>query len=204
MRTFFISADFALKQWWAPSSCAGSGCAARHCAKQRLANAEPGFRPTRNLAGCFSNKKMNIFEALRHSHVTQRTLADQLLETSGDSRERDTLFKQLKIELAAHAAAEERCFYVPLIAHDMTQEPSRHGIAEHHEMDELVETLEETDYSSPRWLVVAKALHHKIYHHLEDEEQGIFQLAGKVLTDAQKLSLAKDYEGEFVSQRIKA
>lgn len=147
---------------------------------------------------------MNIFEALRRSHVTQRSLSDQLVETSGLSRERESLFKQLKIELAAHAAAEERCFYVPLIAHDMTQEPSRHGIAEHHEMDELVEKLEDTDLSSPGWLVAAKALRHKIYHHLQDEEQGIFQLAGKVLSDAEKQSLADDYDAEFSAQRLKA
>jgi hypothetical protein len=147
---------------------------------------------------------MNIFEALRTSHDTQRSLADNLIRTSGDSKERDLLFRELKTELAAHAAAEERFFYVPLIAHDMTQEPSRHGIAEHHEMDELVEKLERTDFSSPAWLAVAKELHHKVFHHLSDEEQGIFQLAGKVLTEAEKLSLAKEYEGEFVSQRVKA
>lgn len=147
---------------------------------------------------------MNIFEALRVSHVTQRELADNLIRTEGDSPERASLFTELKLELAAHAAAEERFFYVPLIAHDMTQEPSRHGIAEHHQMDKLVEQLASTELSSPGWLVAAKELHHKIYHHLEDEEQGVFQLAGKVLSEAEKLSLARDYEGEFVSQRIKA
>ncbi len=146
---------------------------------------------------------MNIFEALRTSHATQRSLADHLIKTTGDSTERDLLFKELKTELAAHAAAEERFFYVPLIAHDMTQEPSRHGIAEHHEMDELVEKLEGTDFSSPSWIAIAKELHHKVHHHLNDEEQGIFQLAGKVLSEAEKLSLAKGYEGEFVSQRVK-
>jgi len=146
---------------------------------------------------------MNIFEALRTSHDTQRALADHLIKTQGDSPDRASLFKELKRELAAHAAAEERFFYVPLIAHDITQEPSRHGIAEHHQMDKLVETLEDTDFSSPGWLAAARELHHKIHHHLEDEEQGIFQLAGKVLSESEKLSLAKAYEGEFVSQRVK-
>ncbi len=147
---------------------------------------------------------MNIFEALRISHVTQRALADQLIQTQGDSAERASIFKELTLELAAHAAAEERFFYVPLIAHDLTQEPSRHGIAEHHQMDKLIEQLQATDLSSPAWLAAAKALHHKIHHHLEDEEHSVFQLAGKVLGEAEKLSLAKDYEGEFVSQRLKA
>lgn len=147
---------------------------------------------------------MNIFEALRTSHETQRTLANQLILTSGDSPERTLIFRELKLELAAHAAAEERFFYAPLIAHDMTQEPSRHGIAEHHGMDQLVKELEDTDASSPGWLATAKALHHKVFHHLKDEEQGVFQLAGKVLSEAEKLSLAKGYEGEFVTQRTKA
>ncbi|MEO5658813.1 MAG: hemerythrin domain-containing protein [Polaromonas sp.] len=146
---------------------------------------------------------MNIFEALRISHDTQRTLAGQLIETQGDSPDRASLFSELKRELAAHAAAEERFFYVPLIAHDLTQEPSRHGIAEHHEMDKLVEQLAATEPSSPAWLVAAKALRHKVLHHLEDEEHSVFQLAGKVLSEAEKLSLAKAYEGEFVSQRTK-
>ena len=146
---------------------------------------------------------MNIFEALRISHTNQRSLADQLIATTGDSPERDLLFKELTLELAAHAASEERFFYVPLIAHDLTQEPSRHGIAEHHQMDKLIEDLQTTDFSSPGWLVTAKALHHKIYHHLQDEEQGVFQLAGKVLTDTEKRTLAEGYEGEFVSQRVK-
>lgn len=149
------------------------------------------------------NEAMNIFEALRVSHATQRLLADQLIQTQGDSPERASLFKELKRELAAHAAAEERFFYVPLMAHDITQEPSRHGIAEHHQLDELVEALEATERSSPGWLATARALHHKVYHHLKDEEQGVFQLAGKVLSEAEKLSLAIDYEGEFASQRLK-
>lgn len=161
-------------------------------------------RPTDAFKRQKQNCYMNIFEALRHSHDTQRAMADSLIATQGDSPERELLFKELRAELSAHAAAEERFFYVPLIAHDMTQEPSRHGIAEHHEMDEMVETLEKTDRSSPAWLATAKELHHKIFHHLKDEENGIFQLAGKVLSEAEKLSLAKGYEGEFVSQRTKA
>lgn len=146
---------------------------------------------------------MNIFEALRRSHLTQRMLADQMLETDPRSRERLSLFKQLKTELAAHAAAEERCFYVPLIAHDRTQEPSRHGIAEHHQMDKLVEALEEMEAVSPNWIVKARELRHKIYHHIADEEQEIFQLAAGVLSDGEKESLARDYEEEFGAQKFK-
>jgi hypothetical protein len=58
------------------------------------------------------------------------------------------------------------------------------------------------EYSSSGWLTQFKKLHHKVFHHLEDEEHAIFQLAGKVLTEAQKNSLAKDYEAEFATFRL--
>jgi len=146
---------------------------------------------------------MNIFEALREDHDLQRQLVDQLIETKGDSKERDQLFQRVKVELKSHATAEERCFYVPLMAHDMTQEKSRHSIAEHHEMDEMIEKLEETDYSSPAWLVEAKNLQHRVHHHLDEEEQEVFQLGGRVLDDKQKDDLAVDYQQVMTEQKAR-
>ncbi|MBQ4820549.1 hemerythrin domain-containing protein [Aquimarina sp. MMG016] len=136
---------------------------------------------------------MNIFEVLREDHEIQRSLLDKLVETSGDTTNRDEIFKELKKELAIHADGEERHFYVPLIDSDRTQEKSRHSIAEHHEIDELVEELEKTEYSSSAWLKIAKQLQEKVVQHLEEEEHEVFQMAGKVLTNKQKETLAKDY-----------
>jgi len=136
---------------------------------------------------------MTIFESIRKDHDTQRYLLEKLVKTSGDSNERDVLYKQLKNELNIHAEAEERHFYKPLISNDMMQEKARHGIAEHHEIDELLEQLDDTDYSSSAWLKIAKDLKEKVEHHLEDEEHTFFQLAGKVFNEQQKTALAKDY-----------
>ncbi len=136
---------------------------------------------------------MNIYEAIRKDHDIQRDLGEQLLNTSGDSTERADLFKSYKDELEFHANAEERHFYKPLISNDMMQDHARHGIAEHHEIDELMEKLEDTEYSSSGWLLTCKKLVDKVEHHLEDEEHTFFQLSGKVFSDDQKASLAKEY-----------
>ena len=136
---------------------------------------------------------MNIFEAIREDHAKQRTLADLLVKTHGDSNGRVELFDRLKAELEQHEQAEEWYFYVPLIDKELTQEKARHGIAEHHEMDELIEELENTDRSSPGWLTSAKKLREMVHHHLDEEEHEIFQLAGKVLTEEEKVSLAEEY-----------
>jgi hemerythrin superfamily protein len=140
---------------------------------------------------------MNIFEALRLSHDSQRTLATQILEAGGPSPERERMFREMKRELAAHAAAEERSFYLPLIEHDSSMGQARHGMSEHHEFDEMVEELGKIDPASREWIEKFKKLKDKVFHHLEDEEHAIFQLAGKVLSEAQKNALAKEYEEEF-------
>tara|TARA_R110002049_G_scaffold302713_2_gene496100 strand:+ start:35377 stop:35820 length:444 start_codon:yes stop_codon:yes gene_type:complete len=136
---------------------------------------------------------MTIFEALRNDHDIQRKLLEVLVSTSGDTATREQAFIALKHELKIHEDAEERHFYNPLIKKDMTQDHARHGIAEHHEIDEIVEKLEETNRDSSAWLKYAKNLKEKVEHHLEDEEHTIFQLAGKVLTEGQKSSLASQY-----------
>lgn len=136
---------------------------------------------------------MQIFEALRIDHDKQRELIGQLTDTEGNSEQRQLLYKQLKQQLFDHAVAEERYFYVPLLKDDMTQEKSRHSIAEHHQLDEFIEQLDSTPMDSPQWLKIAKDLQHKLLHHLEEEERQIFQLAGKVLTSAEKKELAEHY-----------
>ncbi|EGH44586.1 hemerythrin [Pseudomonas syringae pv. pisi str. 1704B] len=143
---------------------------------------------------------LNIFEALRESHDRQRSYADALIQTSGDSAEREKAYKQLKEELQAHETAEERFFYIPLMAHHNGVDLSRHAISEHHEMDEMMEELDETEMSSPAWLATAKKLSEKVHHHLKEEEQKFFQMAGKLLDEKQKQSLAGEYMKEYEEQ----
>ncbi len=87
---------------------------------------------------------------------------------------------------------------------DATQEKARHSVAEHHDIDELLGKLEEYELDASQWLVTAKELHHLVSHHLDEEEQEVFQMAGKVLSETAKESLAGDYESEMRSARNKA
>ena len=137
---------------------------------------------------------------MRESHERQRSYAKALIKTSGDTPERVEAYKQLKSELQAHETAEERHFYIPLMEFDNGVDLSRHAIAEHHEMDEMMEELDGTEMSSPSWLATAKKLSEKVHHHLEEEEQKFFQMAGKLLDDKQKEALAGQYEKEYKAQ----
>lgn len=143
---------------------------------------------------------MKIFEALRQDHEKQRSLMALLVDTSGCSETRKKYFAELKTELENHALAEERYFYAPLMEFDNTIEPSRHAVAEHHEIDELIENVEQADMSSSAWLAHMKNLQHKVLHHLDEEEHEFFQQAGKVLSVSQKSQLADAYQHEMIVQ----
>ncbi len=144
---------------------------------------------------------MNIFATLRADHDRQRTLIDLLLKTHGDSRGRTELLERLEREIKSHAAAEERHFYSQLIRDDLTQDKVRHSIAEHEEVDELLAKLKTTDKSSSGWLNTAEKLRDKLLHHLDEEEHQVFQLAGKVLSNEQKTSMAPLYASYHEAQK---
>jgi outer membrane PBP1 activator LpoA protein len=145
-----------------------------------------------------SGDDMNtIFDVLKDSHEKQRLLLEIILKTSPGSKTRAEFYLNLKEELESHSSAEERYFYAPLIDNDKTIELTRHGIAEHHTIDKIIEELDDTDLNSPAWLTLAKKLQHKVLHHLAEEEKSFFQMAGKALTERQKEELAEKYEQEM-------
>ena len=154
--------------------------------------------------GAMAQTPTNIFEALRESHERQRAMAAQVLATSGDTPERQALFAQWREELTAHEVAEERHFYIPLMELDGGVDLSRHAIAEHHAIDELIEEIEAADPATSSWLAAAKRLAHKVEHHLEEEETRFFQMAGKLLSEAQKHQFADAYQQEYEAAKATA
>ncbi|OZI38124.1 hemerythrin [Bordetella genomosp. 10] len=142
-----------------------------------------------------------IYEALRESHDIQRALCTKLVRAAPHGNRRREIYRELKIELAAHAAAEERYLYAPILMDDMGLDSSRHALSEHHEIDECVEELGKADAQGGSWLAKARKLSEEVRHHLREEEKKFFQVSGKILTDAQKSRLARLYLKDY--QRMK-
>lgn len=147
----------------------------------------------------------NIFAALRESHELQRSLLRRLLRSKAGTRERVELFSACRIELQAHEAAEERFLYVPMLLDDMGLHSARHALHEHHEIDELIEELQHLDTHSDPWLDKARELSKEVHHHLREEESKFFQVSGKIISETQKLRLARSYRKDYARmQRVLA
>ena len=142
-----------------------------------------------------------IYDALGESHELQRSLCRKLLRTKPNSEEREPTFTELRIELSAHAAAEERFLYAPMLMEDAGLWSARHALHEHHEIDELVEKLQVRDKTGAGWMAKARALSKEVHHHLKEEEKKFFQVSGKVLGKAQKEKLARQYRRDYARMR---
>jgi hypothetical protein len=145
----------------------------------------------------------NIHDALRESHEIQRSLLRKLLRSKPGTQERIALFREVRIELEAHEAAEERYLYAPILMDDAGLNSSRHALHEHHEIDELVEDVQKLDPAGDAWLEKAKELSKEVHHHLREEESKFFQVSGKILGDAQKKTLAGKYRRDYARMHRK-
>ena len=143
---------------------------------------------------------MTLFDALRESHGLQRQFCRRLILTR-DLVRRQALFLQLKVELEAHAAAEERYLYIPMLMTDSGLSASRHALSEHHDIQELCEDLSVRDKSGDDWTLTMSQLSHKVHHHLRDEERKFFKVGGRLLDEPLKLRLARKYTADVVRLR---
>lgn len=146
---------------------------------------------------------MNLFELLRQSHALQRRLCTRLMSSRIPTGRRVSAFLQLKLELKAHAAAEERHLYVPLLMKDAGLKSSRHALAEHHELEELCAALSTPAKGDGEWMQTAAELCRRVRHHLKEEESKFFQLAGRELGARQKATLARRYQADLLAMRRK-
>lgn len=140
---------------------------------------------------------MTILEELKKDHDQQRDLLAQLAESEAGSDERAHLLKELKLQLNAHADAEERSFYAPLMQHDETQDEARHSVHEHHEIEECLEALENSDSNTSAWQSNFVKLKKLVLHHLEEEEREVFPIADEVIPNAKQEQLAEEYNEQM-------
>jgi len=143
---------------------------------------------------------MTIFEDLRASHEIQRALARTMTHGRASIENRRAAFLALAHELDAHATAEERHFYVPLLMDDAGLSISRHALADHHKAEQLVEQLRGVDPATDRFVELAKQLSAEVRDHLDEEEHGTFQLAGKLLSKTRQQQLAREYRTEYAKR----
>lgn len=136
----------------------------------------------------------DIYKIIKNEHDRHRELLDKIADTSGDTAERRSLWRDFFHDVKAHAAAKEETFYASLISKTWGQDKARHSGTEYKELDDITDDLEKTDFSSSGWLNRFKTLHHDYVHHIDEEEDEVFERAKEVIDDRKADELGPQFE----------
>lgn len=133
-----------------------------------------------------------IFADLKADHDRHRAMLAALADA--DCPERADLFEAFRIEVSAHAAAEEESLYATMLARPELRDDARHSVSEHKEIDDFLTELVELDAASTEWTAKFKEMRHRYEHHIGEEEEEMFPAAAEDLSDAEQERITKVFE----------
>jgi len=137
---------------------------------------------------------MTIYKQLEKDHNKQRDLIASLKSAEPGSDRLSSLCTELKVELEAHASAEEQAFYSKLMKEPKGTDETRHAVEEHQEMHEMISELDIMDNSEPLWMKKFEALAHKVIHHVDEEEEEFFPKAKKIFDGLEEKAMSEDFK----------
>jgi len=135
-----------------------------------------------------------IFQDLKADHDRHREMLAKLSDTPSDSDQRGPLFEQLRLELQAHAAAEEESLYATMLGKPDLRDDARHSVSEHKEVDDYLGELLKLDIASSEWTETFEKMQHRYLHHIGEEEEEMFPEASENLSSEEEARLAKIFE----------
>ncbi|MHB0776963.1 hemerythrin domain-containing protein [Halomonas sp. WWR20] len=132
---------------------------------------------------------MNAIELLTEDHEKVRGLLAQLVgSTERASKKRPELLDKIELEVRVHTQIEEEIFY-PSFKESNGKENDRmyyEAWEEHRAVEELVlPDLKKTDPASTQFSGRAKVLKELLEHHMEEEEEDMFEMARKSMSENQ-------------------
>lgn len=133
-----------------------------------------------------------IYASLKRDHDLHRDLLKQIAEASADGRE--PLFERLRLEIAAHAAAEEESLYATMLANPDLRDEARHSVAEHKEVADYLAELSRIGVGGSEWDEKFAHMRQRYEHHIHEEEEEMVPAAEKLLPERVEEKLAETYD----------
>ena len=133
-----------------------------------------------------------IFEDLKADHDRHRALLAQIADTG--TPDRAAVFETFRLDVTAHAAAEEESLYATMLAIPDLRDEARHSVSEHKEIDDYFGELLDLEFGGGEWEAKFKEMRHRYEHHIGEEEEEMFPSAAEKLSDADEARLAEIFE----------
>ncbi|HEY4548577.1 MAG TPA: hemerythrin domain-containing protein [Pedomonas sp.] len=146
----------------------------------------------------------DIFDALTADHDRHRILLKKLENADASPDERMNLFEEFTRELKGHASAEEQALYSVILAKPDTTDKARHSVAEHKEIEDMLNHLATVDIASDEWMEKFEDLRDEYIHHIDEEEEELFPAASDVLTEADEVHMRSVFQRRKTIEKAQA
>jgi len=137
---------------------------------------------------------MDAFTLLKADHRKVAELFESLEAASG--KRKLSIFEQIKTELELHTHIEEKIFYPalekPAETHDLTLE----AYEEHDVVKKLLREMSGARTADDEWQAQAKVLQEAVEHHVDEEENELFDKAKDALGEEEIEELGERLEAE--------
>jgi hemerythrin-like domain-containing protein len=147
-----------------------------------------------------------FLETLEKEHVEVQEILEKLKNTSGKAvKSKEDLFMKLKQELIPHMKGEEKHFYPLLLKKKEGKEIGLEAMEEHHVAEMILKELDSLSKSDETWNAKISVFAEIVKHHIEEEEEEVFEKAKDLLTDDELNKIMSSFtsEKEKVKQGIK-
>lgn len=140
---------------------------------------------------------MTIFEVLKQEHQEIKDLFVKI-ENSEDEDDdlRQELFSELELNLLAHAKAEQVTVYARLEQDEEMKAIMAEAQEEHALAEKFLREIKELDVTDEEWMSKIGVLKENIEHHMEAEENEMFENAKSILSEEEQEDLAFAFQEE--------
>jgi hemerythrin-like domain-containing protein len=124
---------------------------------------------------------VNAITLLKDDHREIKKLLKELEPTTerGVATRRE-LFERIRRNLTVHEVIEEEIFYPTLKQHPKAKEIVLEGYEEHDVVNILMGELENMPFDDETWGPKAKVMAENVEHHIEEEEDDMFEKAEQI------------------------
>jgi hemerythrin superfamily protein len=144
-------------------------------------------------AGAIVAGKRGIFAQLEEEHTEVSMLMKQA-QKSDDEKTRRDLFTKIRVELLAHAKAEERVFYPVLQQNAQTRQDAERSLQDHQQIEQIINRLDATPITSQSWKAALDTLIETVKSHVNLEEKTVFPKAQQFIDDDEAEELGQRFE----------
>ena len=137
---------------------------------------------------------MNILEEIKKEHDEVR---EYFLQMENDEEKAPEIFKELATFVLSHHDSEEKVVFTELSKKKDVLKTKYHLIAEHDSIRRTIQIILDTPEDDKMWephVHVAKDL---LTHHVEEEEEELFEILRKEKSDKELTALYKAFEDHF-------